>query len=131
MKFVTLIARILIGGLFIYASIHKIAEPTDFAASIRNYGILPVSWSNIVALTLPWIELGAGGFLILGIETKPSALITTAMLGIFLAALFYVYHTGIDIDCGCFNSSTSSSGHIGVYHLLRDSLLFLISLIVL
>lgn len=131
MKYVTLLARLLIGGLFIYASIHKILDPSSFAVSIRNYGILPASWSNMVALTLPWIELGAGGFLILGIETKPSALITTAMLGIFLVALFYVYHMGIDIDCGCFNSSASSSGHIGIYHLARDSSLFLISLLIL
>lgn len=131
MKYITLLARIFIGALFIYASWHKITDPADFAVSIRNYGILPASWSNIVALTLPWIELGAGGFLILGIETKPSALITTVMLGIFLVALFYAYHMGIDIDCGCFNSSASSSGHIGIYHLVRDMFLFLVSLFVL
>ena len=62
MKYLTLSARLLIGGLFIYASVHKIFDPLDFAASIRNYNILPASWSNMTAVILPWIELGVGVF---------------------------------------------------------------------
>ncbi len=93
--------------------------------------IVPPSWSNILALTLPWIEIGAGVFLILGIQTKPAALLTTGMLGVFLAALIYAYSIGLDIDCGCFSSADSSSGRVGIYHFVRDTLLFLISLFVL
>ena len=63
MKYLTLAARLFIGGLFIYASIYKIGDPANFAVSIRNYMIVPPSWSNILALTLPWIEIGAGGLL--------------------------------------------------------------------
>jgi len=131
MKYLTLSARLLIGGLFIYASVHKIFDPLDFASSIRNYNLLPASWSNMMALILPWIELGAGAFLVIGVETKPSALITTVMLGIFLVALIYVYHIGLDIDCGCFGSSASSPGRVSLYHLVRDTLLFLVSLFIL
>jgi len=131
MKYLTLLARLLIGGLFIYASIHKIFDPVDFAASIRNYNILPASWSNMTAVILPWIELGVGSFLVIGFETKPSALITTVMLGIFLVALVYVYYIGLDIDCGCFSSSASSAGRVGLYHLVRDTLLFVVSLFIL
>lgn len=130
MKYATLAARLLIGALFVYASIHKIADPADFAASIRNYMIVPPSWSNILALTLPWIEVGAGGFLILGVQTKPSALLTTGLLGIFLGAVIYAYSIGLDIDCGCFSSAASSVGRVGIYHLVRDSSLFLISLFI-
>jgi putative oxidoreductase len=131
MKYLTLTARLIIGGLFIYASIYKIGDPASFAVSIRNYMIVPPSWSNILALTLPWIEIGAGVFLILGIQTKPATLLTTGMLAVFLAALIYAYSIGLDIDCGCFSSADSSSGRVGIYHLVRDTLLFLISLSVL
>jgi len=131
MKYATLAARLLIGGLFIYASIYKVWDPASFAVSIRNYMIVPASWSNLIALTLPWIELGAGVFLILGIQTRASALLTTVMLGVFLAALFYAFSIGLDIDCGCFTSAASSEGHIGVYHLVRDTGLFLISVFML
>jgi putative oxidoreductase len=131
MKYFTLAARLLIGGLFVYASIHKILDPVDFAVSIRNYMIVPPSWSNILALTLPWIEIGAGGLLIFGIQTRPSALLTTGMFGVFLGALIYAYAIGLDIDCGCFSSASSSSGRVGWHHLVRDSSLFLISLFIL
>ena len=126
----TLAARLLIGGLFLYACIPKIADPVGFAAAIRNYTILPAAWSNILAVTLPWIELGAGVFLILGIQTKPAALLTTSMLAIFLAALIYAYSIGLDIDCGCFSSAAESKGRVGIYHLARDTALFLVSLFV-
>jgi uncharacterized membrane protein YphA (DoxX/SURF4 family) len=130
MKYITLLARLLIGILFVYASVHKIADPADFAVSIRNYMVFPSAWTNIVAITLPWVELGAGGFMIVGIQTRPAALLTTGMLGAFLGALIYAYSIGLDIDCGCFSSAASSTGRVGIYHLVRDTTLFLISLFI-
>jgi uncharacterized membrane protein YphA (DoxX/SURF4 family) len=69
-------------------------------------------------------------FLILGIQTRPSALLTTGMLAVFLIAVIYAYSIGLDIDCGCFTSAESSKGRIGPYHLMRDTSLFLISLFI-
>ena len=128
MKYLTLAARLLIGVIFVYASVYKIWDPAQFAVSIRNYMILPVSWSNIMAVTLPWIELGAGTMLILGIFTRPAALLTTGMLVVFLGAIIYAYTIGLDIDCGCFSSTASSPGKITLFHLVRDSTLVIISL---
>jgi uncharacterized membrane protein YphA (DoxX/SURF4 family) len=129
--YLTLAARLLIGGVFLYACAHKIWDPAAFAVSIRNYMILPPAWSNIAAITLPWIELGAALLLIFGVLTKPAALLTTGMLAVFLAALAYAYATGLDIDCGCFSSAAGSEGRVGLYHLIRDTALFLISLFIL
>jgi uncharacterized membrane protein YphA (DoxX/SURF4 family) len=130
-RFLVLAARLLIGGLFIYASVYKIQDPSAFAVSIRNYGILPVAWSNVSALTLPWIELLAGGFLVLGVQTRPAALLTTGMLAVFLAAIYYAFAIGLDIDCGCFSSAASSPGRVGWYHVFRDTALFGVSLFIL
>jgi putative oxidoreductase len=131
MKYLVLAGRLLIGGIFIYASIYKIFNPADFAVSIRNYLIIPASWSNVVALTLPWVEIVAGAFLILGIQVRPCALLTTGMLGVFLGAIIYAFAIGLDIDCGCFGSAATSGGRIGVSYIARDTTLFLISLFVL
>ncbi len=131
LKYLTLAARLLIGALFIYASVHKILNPAEFAVSVRNYMIIPPAWSNLVALTLPWVEIAVGVFLVLGIQTKPSALLTTGMLGVFFAAIVYAYSIGLDIDCGCFSSASGSSGKIGIYHFIRDGALFLVSLFIL
>ena len=130
MKYVVLAARLLIGCLFVYASVHKIMDPADFAVSIRNYLIIPPEWSNVAALTLPWIEVTSGLLLILGIETRPAALLTTGMLAVFVAAMAYAYSIGIDINCGCFSSAASSSERIGVIHLVRDTSFFIVSLFI-
>jgi putative oxidoreductase len=130
-KYVVLLARLIIGGLFVYASIYKIADPAAFSVSIRNYLVLPPAWSNLCALTLPWIEVAAGSLLIVGILTKPSALLTTGMLGVFLGAIIYAYSIGLNIDCGCFSSAAASEGKIGWFHIFRDSALCLTSLVVL
>jgi putative oxidoreductase len=126
-----LAARLLIGGLFVYASVYKILDPASFAASIRNYMMIPALWTNLVALILPWIEIGAGLFLILGIQTRPSALLTTGMLAVFLGAVLYAYSIGLDIDCGCFSSAAGSSGRIGLLTIARDGAILLTSCLIL
>jgi len=131
MKYLVLAARLFIGGLFIYASVYKIFDPAEFAQSIRNYLILPTAWTNIVGITLPWIEFVAGLLLILGIETAAAALIITGMLAVFLPALFYAYFTGLDIACGCFSAAANSAGKITILTLLRDSSLLLVVLFIL
>lgn len=131
MKYLVLGARLLIGGLFIYASLYKIHDPAAFAISIRNYGILPGQWSNLAALTLPWIEVVAGICLILGIQTRPASLLTTGMLAVFLAAVTYAYSIGLDIDCGCFSSAATSAGRVGISEILRDAALLALSLLIL
>ncbi len=125
--FSLLIFRLFIGVLFVFASVHKIIDPAEFAVSVRNYMIVPPSWSNVIALTLPWVELVAGALLIIGIQTKPAALLTTIMLAVFLGAVIYAYAIGLDIDCGCFSSSSASEGRVGVYHIVRDAVLVIIS----
>lgn len=128
MKWITLIARLVIGSLFLYASVYKILDPSAFSASIRNYGLIPTVYSNLTALTLPWLELVAGSLLILGIQTRAAALLTSLMMVVFLGVMVYAYSIGLDVDCGCFSSSAQSGGRIGIAHILRDSGLVLLSL---
>ncbi len=131
MKYLILAARLLIGGVFIYAALTKISDPAGFAAAIRNYTVLPPAVTNLSALVLPWIELIAGAFLVLGIMTRPSALLISGMMSVFVGALVYAYSVGLDINCGCFGAPESSEGRITILTLMRDVGLFLVSLFVL
>ena len=46
-------ARLILGGVFIYASLDKIAHPAEFAKAIGNYHVVPFGLENLMALALP------------------------------------------------------------------------------
>ncbi len=69
-KWLELALRWLIGAVFIYASIPKILEPDLFAKIIYGYDLFPKILINIIAITVPYIELVTGLFLVFGIFPK-------------------------------------------------------------
>jgi len=100
--------RIIVGFVFVYASIHKIADPESFAKSIENYRILPLFSVNVVAIIVPWVELIVGLFLMFGVFIKASSSIATFLMLFFSLLVFVTIIRGIDISCGCFSSSVST-----------------------
>ncbi len=109
-----LIARVLVGFVFIYAAIGKIADPSDFAGDIKNYQFLPDALLNIAALTLPWIEFLCGIFLIVGFRLRANAIIASALLLMFNFAVLFAMAKGLSIDCGCYTERSSMVGWIKV-----------------
>jgi uncharacterized membrane protein YphA (DoxX/SURF4 family) len=105
----TLFSRLLIGGVFIYASFYKIIEPAGFAKSIWYYHIMPGSTINLLALVLPWLELVCGVAVIVGWQYRGAAAWLNIMLIIFIVALASTIVRGLDIDCGCFKAAQSAT----------------------
>ena len=122
-KRVVLILRLVLGITFVYASLDKIAHPDQFAKIIYNYKILPGFLINVFAVTLPWVELLAGLFLILGIFTESASLLISFLLVIFLFAISVNVLRGVDLNCGCF--STDPAGKKEGISLLFKDFLFL------
>ncbi|MCH7549344.1 MAG: DoxX family membrane protein [Candidatus Krumholzibacteriota bacterium] len=125
MKFIThrylnLALRLLLGGVFLYAAWHKVLYPQQFAISIRAYQIVPVSISNLFALSLAWGEGLAGTMLILGILPRKSAGAVFIFLVMFIAALSTVLIRGMVIDCGCFKSGEHASSGVGPTLIVRN-----------
>ncbi|MCX6356452.1 MAG: DoxX family membrane protein [Candidatus Aureabacteria bacterium] len=118
-----LILRLFLGGLFIYASVHKLQDPVAFSKIIYNYKILPGFLINMSAIVLPGVELVAGIMLIIGFMSRGAALIITASLLVFICAISYNLARGLEFDCGCFSFSRSTKG-AAVDLLIRD-LIFL------
>jgi uncharacterized membrane protein YphA (DoxX/SURF4 family) len=131
MRYIVLVARLVLGFVFLYASIHKILDPASFAQAVRNYQMIPPEYSNLVALTLPWVELFTGLLLLAGAETQAAALVAAGMVAVFIVALFHAYSTGLDINCGCFSSASDPGGRIGPLTLLRDVSLLPLALVIL
>ena len=101
---------IVLGALFVYASLDKILHPRDFARIVYRYRLLGPSAAigvvvpNLLAVTLPWIEAVAGMLLIAGLWRREAAGVTAALLVVFLGAVSYVLVEGIDVEhCGCFS----------------------------
>ncbi len=122
-------ARLLLGGIFVYASLDKIAHPAAFAKDVYNYQILPDVLVHLVALALPWMELFLGLCLITGFWLPGAVLSANGLLLVFVGALAFNAARGLDVHCGCF--STGSEGPALATHwvLLRDGLFLAVALV--
>ena len=117
-----LLARLYLGGVFLLACLHKIAEPEAFAIDIATYQLLPLVFVNGFALLLPMVELVAGIMLVLGFRTRAAAFLIVWMMIAFMIGLSHALHLGLDMSCGCFASSAAAEGHaISGMTLLRDA----------
>ena len=121
---VQILARLLLGGIFIYASLDKISHPREFAAIVANYGILPDFLLSLLALVLPWLELIAGLCLVCGLWVRSAAFLLSLLLLAFILALGFNAARGVSLSCGCFSSTAADSENI--YMLIFRDLLFLI-----
>lgn len=123
-KYLLLLLRFILGFVFIYAGIEKTIEPGAFANSISNYKLIPEIFVNIIAITLPWIELITGILLIFGISVKENAMIISALLFLFIVMIAISLMRGLSIDCGCFG--TVGGAKIGMYKIIENILLLAI-----
>lgn len=99
----TIRVQLALGIFFVVAALPKIVDPPSFAHMVYNYRILPASLINIMAITMPWIELLCGLALIAGIWTGAARTIIAAMLLTFIVAISINLGRGNAIDCGCFD----------------------------
>jgi uncharacterized membrane protein YphA (DoxX/SURF4 family) len=119
-----LVARVMLGCVFIYASLDKIRHPELFAEAVYNYQLAPEMAVNLVAIWLPWLEFLCGILLVLGLWVRGSILILSGLLLVFLSAIGINLARGLDIHCGCF--TTQGSHSMTIFTLFRDfSFLFL------
>lgn len=121
-KYLLLGLRLVLGGVFIYAAVYKIAEPEDFARSIYNYRMLPEGTINLMAIIMPWLELICGIFIIIGSLVRGSAVLIGLMLLVFIIAISSALARGLDISCGCFK--VGEGGRlVGLTTLVEDILM--------
>lgn len=113
-------SRLLLGAIFSYAGLVKVLDVTAFAGSVANYQLLPYQLNFLVAATLPYVELAAGGLLLAGRLVRPAVLLVVGMNGVFMLALFSVIFRGLDIDCGCFRPG-GAENTTAQMALLRDA----------
>lgn len=129
-----LLARWLLGALFIYMGLNKALHPVEFLKLVRQYELVSYPLLlNTIAAGLPWFEIFCGLLLLAGIAVRGTAIMLIAMLipftvMVLLRALGIAEAQGlpfcsVKFDCGC------GSGEVFICRkLLENTMLLLLSI---
>jgi len=133
---VILIARLILGGIFVYAGISKIFFPnthlwpmfvlrfslavnlTTFAQQVDSYKLLSPAGVDFVAHTLPFTEIFLGLMVLIGWGLRIWALLVTFIMLGFLTVVTRAYLLHMNINCGCF----ATPEPLTLKTVIRDSL---------
>lgn len=111
-----LLARLLVGGLFAYLAVMKLAQPPEFLKQLLEYEVLRLAppIPNVTAVVVPWLELLCALAVILGIFLRGAAVMLLGMLLLFLPLLVlrawglytapgseFASFCDVKFDCGC------------------------------
>jgi uncharacterized membrane protein YphA (DoxX/SURF4 family) len=127
----TVLARWILGSLFIYMGMNKALHPVDFLKLIHQYDLVKNYWLlNAIAAALPWFEVYCGLLLVAGVAVRGSALTLILMLVPFtwiifqralnLHAALHIPFCAVKFDCGC------GSGEVFVCRKLLENFILLV-----
>ena len=120
---ITITGGVLFGALFIWSGVYKIRNPEAFALTIYRFHLIPHSLINILALTLPWVELVAGVSLIVSNIFRSAAMrIVLALLFVYTAAIAVVITKGMEVPCGCFSGGLAQDA-VSAWTILRNAVI--------
>lgn len=97
-----LLARLILGGVLLVAGYLKAFTPDKSMMAVRAYELLPIWLANALGIILPWLEIGAGILLIIGVAIRYAAIFGSALMVLFIIAIAQAWARGLSIDCGCF-----------------------------
>jgi uncharacterized membrane protein YphA (DoxX/SURF4 family) len=98
----TLLSRLILGVVLLVAGGLKIGNLPKSAMAVRSYEMLPIPLANFLGYSLPWIEIGLGLLLIVGVTVKISGALGALTMLAFIIAIAQAWARGLSIDCGCF-----------------------------
>ncbi|HXY26095.1 MAG TPA: MauE/DoxX family redox-associated membrane protein [Candidatus Acidoferrum sp.] len=137
------IGRLVLGGIFVYAGFAKLLMPNSnlwpmfalklsismnfslFADQVESYKMISREASQMVAHTLPFVEIVLGLLLLIGWRLRIWATAITVIMAGFLGVVTRAYLLHMDINCGCFGTPEKLTGMT----VLRDSIFVALALL--
>lgn len=109
-----LVARLVLGGVYVWFGWNKVVEPVAFLKALRDYDLLPVAPPqalNLTVVVLPWIEILCGGLLLVGAWLRAAGALLLGLTAVFTVALTLragelaeaagLGLCAVRFDCGC------------------------------
>jgi len=122
-KVAGVVARLLVGGMFVFAAYGKIQDPAKFAEEVRAYQLAPTITTNAVAIVVPWIEMFSAGLLIVGLWRREARLIIFGLMVAFTIMKIITEVRGLDINCGCWSNDWMEETFHGVRGIVLNLIL--------
>ena len=124
-----LVARLVTGTVWVVAGGLKLPDPAASVRAVRAYDLLPESAVTLVGHGLPVLELLIGLLLLVGLLTRPAAIVSSLLLVAFIAGIVSAWARGLEIECGCFGGGGAKAGAAAAYpwEIARDLGLLLLS----
>lgn len=112
MNFSAVLARWLLGAVFVYTGLSKALHPVDFLKLVRQYDLVQNSLAlNSIAAALPWFETFCGLLLLAGVAVRGTGLTLLVLLVPFTILIFHralaiqsalaIPFCAVKFDCGC------------------------------
>jgi uncharacterized membrane protein YphA (DoxX/SURF4 family) len=102
LPWVGLLARLVVGGVWIAAGLIKLPDPAESVRAVRAYRLLPEATVHAVGYGLPFLEIIIGLLLVLGLGTRIAAGLSGLVFLLFIIGISSAWARGLQIDCGCF-----------------------------
>lgn len=96
------LVRLALAGIWLVSGGMKAADRIGTIVAVDAYDVLPGRVVPVVASVLPLLEIALGVLLLVGVGTRVAAVVSAALLVVFLAGLAQAWARGLSIDCGCF-----------------------------
>jgi uncharacterized membrane protein YphA (DoxX/SURF4 family) len=104
-QWIGLVARLIVGVIDLLAGLSKFGDPAGNVRAVRAYQVLPESIVPVVGHALPTVEILIGALLILGLFTRPMAILSGLFFIAFIIGISQAWARGLEINCGCFGNS--------------------------
>ncbi|HZP53150.1 DoxX family protein [Actinocrinis sp.] len=101
LPWISLVARLLLGAMWLFYCLPKLGSSDANAASVRNFQILPGGLVNVFAYAQPYVELALGLLAIAGLGTRLVAVLSALLLLTYIGGIASLGARGIHITCGC------------------------------
>src|SRR5439155_23085067 len=94
-----MLLRLAVGAVFIWTGLAKLQQPYEFLGAVYNYELVDPQTGLWFAAILPWLEVGVGASLVLGIWSQGGALLAVFLFGLFTVAQASAAGQGLKIPC--------------------------------